>query len=69
MEGLVHILFTGAIAITGGQFHDPLQSVVIGNVECTGDENELLNCSYVTDSHETVSGCDPSETAAVTCQG
>ena len=44
-------------------------SVVIGSVECNGDESDLLNCSYVTDSHETVSGCDPSETAAVTCQG
>ena len=60
---------TGAIAITGGLFSDSSLSVVIGSVECIGEENELLKCSYVTDSHETVIGCDPSETAAVTCQG
>ena len=63
------IPFTGAIPITGGQFSNSAVSVVIGNVECTGDENELLNCSYITDIHEAVSGCDPSETAAVSCQG
>ena len=36
---------------------------------CSGSESGLLNCSYVTDSDETVSECDPGETAAVTCQG
>ena len=61
--------FSGAIAITGGQFSDPSLSVVIGSVECSGSESGLLNCSYVTDSDERVSECDPGETAAVTCQG
>ena len=59
----------GAIAISGGQFSDSSVSVVIGSVGCSGSESGLLNCSYVTDSDETVSECDPGETAAVTCQG
>ena len=44
-------------------------SVVIGSVECSGGESGLLNCSYVTDSDETVSGCDPEGIAAVACEG
>ena len=44
-------------------------SVLIGNVECSGDENGLLECPYVTGSDEAVSQCDPRENAAVTCQG
>ena len=58
----------GAIPITGGPFSNSSLSVVIGSVGCNGDESNLLSCLYITDSHETVSGCDPSETAAVTCQ-
>ena len=65
----LHIFFSGAIAITGGKFSDPSVSVVIGSVECSGSESGLHNCYYVTDSDETVSECDPGETAAVTCQG
>ena len=43
--------------------------VVIGSVECSGSESELLNCSYVTDSNESVIECDPEGIAAVACQG
>ena len=60
---------TGAIAISGGQFSNPLVPVVIGNVECTGEETGLLQCSHVTDSNQAVSECDPRENAAVSCQG
>ena len=42
---------------------------MIGSVGCSGNESGLLNCSYVSDSDKAVSGCDPGETAAVTCQG
>ena len=66
---MISFTVIGAIPIIGGPFSNSSVSVVIGSVGCNGDESGLLNCSYVTDSHETVSGCDPSETAAVTCQG
>ena len=42
---------------------------MIDTLECSGSENEILNCSYVTDSNETVRECDPEGIAAVTCQG
>ena len=38
-------------------------------MECEGSELELLLCSYLSETHEDVSQCDSSETAAVTCQG
>ena len=66
---MISFTVIGAIPIIGGPFSNSSVSVVIGSVGCNGDESSLLNCSYVTDSHETVSGCDPRETAAVTCQG
>ena len=58
----------GAIAIDGGLFNDPWVPVLIGNVECSGNENNLLECSHATESDEVVSQCDPRENAAVTCQ-
>ena len=65
----IPMLFTGAIAITGGQFSNATVSVVIGSVECVGNETSLLDCSHVTENHEVVTQCDPVEVAAVTCHG
>ena len=59
----------GAIAITGGQFSDFSVSVLVGSVQCSGNESSLLQCSYESDSHPSVSDCDPNHNAAVTCQG
>jgi hypothetical protein len=59
----------GAIAITGGsEFSNSSVPVVAGRVECAGTEASLLQCSHVSESHDDVSGCDPSQTAAITCQ-
>ena len=43
--------------------------MAIGGVECFGNETEILKCSYLTASHETVSACDPNEVAGVVCLG
>ena len=67
---LCHVLISaGAIAITGGRFSNASVSVLVGRVECLGNETSLLECSYVTDSNEDVSQCDPIQVAAVTCHG
>ena len=60
---------TGAIAITGGQFSNASVPVIIGRVNCIGNEISLLQCPYLSEDHEEVVNCDPSEVAAVTCQG
>ena len=44
-------------------------SILVGSVECNGSESGLLECAHVTDNDEAVTQCDPSESAAVTCQG
>ena len=62
-------IFSGAIAVTGGLFSNGSVPVVIGNVECSGNESGLFNCSFVNDSDDTVIGCDPEGIASVTCQG
>ena len=44
--------------------------VVIGNVECAGNESHILECSHLTSSHDgVIANCDPSEVAGVVCQG
>ena len=43
--------------------------MLVGRVECMGNETGLLECGHVTDGHEEVDGCDPRQTAAVRCQG
>ena len=65
----MYLISSGAIAVTGGLFSNASVPIVIGNVECSGNESGLFNCSYVTDSDDTVSDCDPEGIAAVTCQG
>ena len=63
------LYFTGAIAITGGEFSNASVPVVIGRVECVGNETEILKCLHVGDSDDAVTQCDPNEVAAVKCQG
>ena len=60
---------TGAISITGGVFSDESVPVVIGSVECAGNESHILECSHLTSSNELVINCDSSEVAGVVCQG
>ena len=59
----------GAIPIDGGLFSDASVPVLIGNVDCSGNESNLLECSHITENDEVVSQCDPREKAAVACQG
>ena len=44
-------------------------SILVGSVECNGSESGLLECAHVSGSDVAVTQCDPSESAAVTCQG
>ena len=60
---------SGAIAISGGRFSEASVSILVGSVECSGSESGLLECAHVTGSDEAVTQCDPSESAAVACQG
>ena len=65
-----HIRYlSGAIRITGGHFSNASVPVLIGRVQCVGNETTLQECSYETESHQEVADCDPSEVAGVTCQG
>ena len=59
----------GAITVTGGLYSSESVPVVIGLVGCAGNESSLIECSYVTESHEEIHDCDPRESAAVVCQG
>ena len=60
---------TGAVPTGGGLFSGESMSVVIGSVNCFGNETDILQCSYLTDGLEEVSSCDPSQVAGVVCQG
>ena len=60
---------TGAVPTGGGLFDGESISVVIGSVNCFGNETDILQCSYLTDGFEEVSSCDPSQVAGVVCQG
>ena len=67
---LIVLMFTGAIAITGGQFSNDSLSVVVGQVECVGNETSLVECAHENEkNHQDVKNCDQNEIAGVTCQG
>jgi deleted-in-malignant-brain-tumors protein 1 len=53
----------GAIALSSGAFEDDIGSTVLYSVECSGNETELLTCSY------SLSGLCTEHNAAVICQG
>ena len=38
-------------------------------MECSGEENGLLECLFEGSSNEAVTDCDSRETAAAACQG
>ena len=63
------LLFIGAIPITGGHFSNSSVPVLIGGVVCNGNETYLLDCSHVTQDHESVNQCDPNEVAGIKCHG
>ena len=66
---LMALLSKGAIFTTGGIFSDATVSVVIGRVECSGNESEVLQCSHVSINHEAVTDCDPNQVGGIICQG
>ncbi|CAI8040121.1 Fibrillin-1, partial [Geodia barretti] len=55
--------YYGAIASSTGVFEDDIESTVLYSVECSGNETELLTCSY------SLSGLCTEHNAAVICQG
>ena len=56
------LLFAGAIALSSGLFGDDIESAVLYSVDCSGNESEVLNCSF-----SLTGTCGHS--AAVVCQG
>ena len=55
---------TGSIALSGGVFSSSELSIALSLVNCSGDEDNLLNCPL-----QKSSNCPSAETAAVICQG
>ena len=43
--------------------------MVIGQVQCVGNESSLVDCPHLKKPHDQVSSCDPSQVAAVSCHG
>ncbi len=54
---------TGAVAISVAMFGQGAGPIVMDNVQCTGNENSLMNCTFLT-SHN----CRHSEDAGVRCR-
>ena len=57
------LCFSGAIALSSGVFGDDLDFTLLHNVDCSGNEKELLNCSV------SYTGLCTEHNAAVICQG
>ncbi len=52
-----------AQAVTGGMFGEGVGRVWLDNIQCTGSEQSLMNCSS-----QTASNCTHSRDAGVRCQ-
>ena len=58
--------FTGAIAIVHGLFHEETRLHLVNDVQCLGNETELLNCAH---DDNIGSNCGQRNDAGVVCQG
>ena len=56
---------TGAQALSGGSFGEGTGRIWLDNVQCTGSERELLNCTAIFNATNT---CAHSQDAGVRCQ-
>ena len=56
--------FSGAINLTNEEFTTTVSASVVGDVRCTGTEDELTDCFYI--SHP---GCTALDDAGAVCQG
>lgn len=65
---IIFFIIAGAIAITGGLFSNNSIPVVIGRLDCNGTES-IMECFSGSDTNQEATQCDPSETAAISCQG
>lgn len=65
---LTIIILAGAIALTGvhNEFREAELLTLIGNVNCHGNENNLLDCSFNNVSSDS---CGPLDDVGVICQG
>ena len=61
----MHDYFTGAIAHSYANFGQGSGPIQIDDVNCLGNESNLLNCTYDANNHH----CGHSEDAGVTCSG
>ncbi len=58
--------FSGAVGLTGGRYSDPGVDVVLTNVNCSGEEDSIDECTADSDT----AGLDCERlNAAVICQG
>ena len=59
------LLYSGAFAVSTGEFGDDIVSTLVYSVICVGNESGLLNCTY----YETTDpGICTEHNAAVICQ-
>ena len=57
--------FSGAVALTDGEFAETQAVLALRDVACNGSELNLLNCNHSTQSR---TECGPREDAGVVCQ-
>ena len=59
------LLYSGAFAVSTGEFGDETASTLVYGVICVGNESGLLNCTYY---NTTDPGTCTEHSAAVICQ-
>ena len=64
MLHLFHTCISGAVARTSAYYGQGLGPIQLDNVQCTGSESRLLDCT-----HLAIHDCSHSEDAGVTCSG
>ena len=63
MMYIAFVCILGAIAVSSGAFGDDLESTIVYDVSCAGNETEVLNCSL------NYFGTCTEHSASLICQG
>ena len=62
--GEIFWITTGSVALSGGNFGEGTGRIWLDNVQCTGNERTLINC---TASSNGVNSCTHAQDAGVRC--